>query len=279
MIAPAPSLSLCWQKPSPLFINLSPLLPFCRRSAPHLGTSVPPTPRFLHASQSVIGYYRRALLSSLSSVVIPKDMCGIAIRRVLCLEWALPEGGIISPAQGHQTHTHTHIEGHARGKCHRGGSHSAGKSFPLSFCLPSLPLYIIEKATQQGTLGGCPSSSWKGGGYRGLMRWRIPTECLHRQILIKNSSVSSFVSSSALWPFFYLFHSSRKSSLPWSDTSFTFVLAVKVKTVQCGLDAAHPESGGGEYGYLLPGWDLLLNWLLAQKWRNWKDNLVMQVCR
>lgn len=45
--------------------------------------------------------------------------------------------------------------------------------------------------------------------------------------------------------FFYLFHSSRKSSLPWSDTSFTFVLAVKVKTVQCGLDAAHPESGGG----------------------------------
>lgn len=164
MIAPAPSLSLCWQKPSPLFINLSPLLPFCRRSAPHLGTSVPPTPRFLHASQSVIGYYRRALLSSLSSVVIPKDMCGIAIRRVLCLEWALPEGGIISPAQGHQTHTHTHIEGHARGKCHRGGSHSAGKSFPLSFCLPSLPLYIIEKATQQGTLGGCPSSSWKGGG-------------------------------------------------------------------------------------------------------------------
>lgn len=202
MIAPAPSLSLCWQKPSPLFINLSPLLPFCCRSAPHLGTSVPPTPRFLHASQSVIGYYRRALLSSLSSVVIPKDMCGIAIRRVLCLEWALPEGGIISPAQGHQTHTHTHIEGHARGKCHRGGSHSAGKSFPLSFCLPSLPLYIIEKATQQGTLGGCPSSSWKGGGYRGLMRWRIPTECLHRQILIKNSSVSSFVSSSALWPFF-----------------------------------------------------------------------------
>lgn len=118
-----------------------------------------------------------------------------------------------------------------------------------------------------------------GGGYRGLMRWRIPTECLHRQILIKNSSVSSFVSSSALWPFFYLFHSSRKSSLPWSDTSFTFVLAVKVETVQCGLDAAHPESGGGEYGYLLPGWDLLLNWLLAQKWRNWKDNLVMQVCR
>lgn len=52
---------------------------------------------------------------------------------------------------------HARRGGLARGKCHRGGSNSAKKSFPLSFCLPN---YIIEKATQQGTLGGCPVVLW-----------------------------------------------------------------------------------------------------------------------
>lgn len=52
----------------------------------------------------------------------------------------------------------------ARGKCHRGGSSSAGKWFPLLFCPRS---YIIEKATQHGPLGGCPPSCRRGGG--GLM--------------------------------------------------------------------------------------------------------------
>lgn len=246
MIAPAPSLSLCWQKPSPLFINLSPLLPFCCRSAPHLGTSVPPTPRFLHASQSVIGYYRRALLSSLSSVVIPKDMCGIAIRRVLCLEWALPEGGIISLAQGHQTHTHTHTSrATLEVNVTEGAPTAPGNRFLSHFVSLLSPFTLLKRPRSKALWEVARRPVGRGGGYRGLMRWRIPTECLHRQILIKNSSVSSFISSSALWPFFYLFHSSRKSSLPWSDTSFTFVLAVKVETVQCGLDAAHPESGGG----------------------------------
>lgn len=41
--------------------------------------------------------------------------------------------------------------GPARGKCHRGGSSGARKWLPLLFCLPN---YIIEKATQQGALGG-----------------------------------------------------------------------------------------------------------------------------
>ena len=190
--------------------------------------------------------------------------------------------------------THTHIEGHARGKCHRGGSHSAGKSFPLSFCLPSLPLYIIEKATQQGTLGGCPSSSCRGvlggggGGTKGWWGEEFPGRACKDRIWIKtHRSHHSFHHQRSELFFFFFFYYSRKSSLPWSDTSFTLVLAVKVKTVRCGWEAAHPESylsmastsGGGGYGYLLPGWDLLLNWLLAQKWRNWKDNLVMQVCR
>lgn len=122
---------------------------------------------------------------------------------------------------------HTHIEVLARGKCHRGGSHSARKSFPLSFYLSSLPFYIIEKATQQGTLGGCPPSS--EGGCGGLMRcWRIPTERRRKEILIKTSSVSSlhfiilfFVLSSpgCFW---------QDSSAPWSVAALT-LSAVKVK--------------------------------------------------
>lgn len=60
-------------------------------------------------------------------------------------------------AEGHQTGTGT-SRGPARGKCHRGGSSSARKSFPLLFCLPN---YIIEKATQQGMPGGRPGVLWQ----------------------------------------------------------------------------------------------------------------------
>lgn len=47
-----------------------------------------------------------------------------------------------------------HAQTEGLSKCHRGGSDSAGKLFPLLYDHPPLSLYIIEKATQQGTVGG-----------------------------------------------------------------------------------------------------------------------------
>lgn len=182
MIAPAPSLSLCWQKPSPLFINLSPLLPFCCRSAPHLGTSVPPTPRFLHASQSVIGYYRRALLSSLSSVVIPKDMCGIAIRRVLCLEWALPEGGIISLAQGHQTHTHTHTSrATLEVNVTEGAPTAPGNRFLSHFVSLLSPFTLLKRPRSKALWEVARRPVGRGGGTEGWWGEEFPrSACIDR---------------------------------------------------------------------------------------------------
>ena len=164
MIAPAPSLSLCWQKPSPLFINLSSRCPstvalrhtWARVFLPHLA--------FLHASQSVFGHYRTRFSSSPHPPSVwCQRTCVASLSGGFCASSERCQKGVSLARRRAIKRAHTHIEGHARGKCHRGGSHSAGKSFPLSFCLPSLPLYIIEKATQQGTLGGYASSSWKGG--------------------------------------------------------------------------------------------------------------------
>lgn len=214
MIAPAPSLSLCWQKPSPLFINLSSRCPstvalrhtWARVFLPHLA--------FLHASQSVFGYYRTRFSSSPHPPfgVMLKDMCGIAIRRVLCLEWALPEGGIISPAQGHQTRTHT-SRATLEVNVTEGAPTAPGNRFLSHFVSLLSPFTLLKRPRSKALWEVTRHPVGKGGrwGYRGLMRWRIPTECLHRQILIKTSSVSSFVSSSALWPFF--FYASRESSL------------------------------------------------------------------
>lgn len=143
-----------------------------------------------------------------------------------------------------RTHTHT-SRATLEVNVTEGAPTAPGNRFLSHFVSLLSPFTLLKRPRSKALWEVARRPVGRGGGYRGLMRWRIPTWCLHRQILIKNSSVSSFVSSSALWPFFYLFHSSRKSSLPWSDTSFTFVLAVKVETVQCGLDAAHPESGGG----------------------------------
>lgn len=150
-------------------------------------------------------------------------------------------------------------------------------SLILSPFSPPLHYWKGHAARHSGRL---PVVQLEGGGYRGLMRWRIPTECLHRQILIKNSSVSSFVSSSALWPFFLFisFFAEILSALIRHFFHFCFSCQGKNGPMWFRCSSSG-EWGGGEYGYLLPGWDLLLNWLLAQKWRNWKDNLVMQVCR
>lgn len=94
-------------------------------------------------------------------------MCGIAIWGVLCLGVSGLAGGIISLAQGHQTSTHTHthtlrvlLEVNVR---ERAPPQRAENRPPPTLIFISLPLYIIEKATQQGTLGGCPSSGWGEG--------------------------------------------------------------------------------------------------------------------